>query len=399
MNNFAPIKVGGWTDEDPLEIDQLNQIQEDLIKAPNFAEGGKYSPTDSVEVDGEHGFAMHSPVALYEGGYIGNNCLSPNDIDTVIPVVYPKKCSIVDNFHATKQDTIHLASDYEVDGNNPGKNGVVTVLTGRWPLLVTGSFYVDGGASATPYLLSPYEWAVFCYKFSYGAYVLMERGYRSTNKRVISITTESGRELIVSRLNCDILINAANYSEGAQNHVYLRYRSELTNTSATVSSGTILVIARARPIYLHFGLDANGQYNSQVVPAGSVATVYYDGNSDTYSLLSLTGRGAGIPARRWVRPSREVASTTVSYHDCDIVTARGSFGTHALILNGDNFTPDGAQIQVVANDGGASAIFNVSSAYNGVVGTTVYAVQNAVTTFLWRAGSQAWELVWSAPYA
>jgi hypothetical protein len=63
MANFTEIKTGGWDDEDPLTGDQVSSIQDTLLKAPNFAEGGTYSPTAVVRIEGEEGLSVETLAA------------------------------------------------------------------------------------------------------------------------------------------------------------------------------------------------------------------------------------------------------------------------------------------------------------------------------------------------
>jgi hypothetical protein len=50
--SFAPIKVGGWAFEDPIDEDQISLVQEYLLKCANFVDGGIYAPSSPIVVGG-----------------------------------------------------------------------------------------------------------------------------------------------------------------------------------------------------------------------------------------------------------------------------------------------------------------------------------------------------------
>lgn len=52
MANFAAVKPGGWSWEDPITPDHITGIQEMLVKTANFSEGSIHSPTGLVSVGG-----------------------------------------------------------------------------------------------------------------------------------------------------------------------------------------------------------------------------------------------------------------------------------------------------------------------------------------------------------
>ncbi len=58
MANFTPVRLSGfWTLLSVVEPDELKKIDENLVKAPNFAEGGIYVPSSFITV-GQAGFQL-----------------------------------------------------------------------------------------------------------------------------------------------------------------------------------------------------------------------------------------------------------------------------------------------------------------------------------------------------
>jgi len=70
--NFTNPHGGPWGSKEELKHDEINAIVEQLIKAPNFAEGSSHAPTGDIALSGSmgHGFAFSTSDPFPFAGYL-----------------------------------------------------------------------------------------------------------------------------------------------------------------------------------------------------------------------------------------------------------------------------------------------------------------------------------------
>ena len=65
MSNFTRAKPLGWVEPDPITAAQINQIDENLVKAPNFADGCTFTPGGWITIAGTTGFKFTGTQVVY----------------------------------------------------------------------------------------------------------------------------------------------------------------------------------------------------------------------------------------------------------------------------------------------------------------------------------------------
>ena len=87
MANFINPHAGPWGNKDPFTHGELNDIVEQLLKAPNFDDGSAHTPTGDIQLDGSNGkgFDFQNNVKL--DGFVGVTSLNVAALDGIAGAV------------------------------------------------------------------------------------------------------------------------------------------------------------------------------------------------------------------------------------------------------------------------------------------------------------------------
>jgi hypothetical protein len=125
--NFPTIKTGGWAFQDPITNDQISQIQEYLLKCPNFIDGGAYAPSAPVVVGDSKitSVGIHVPYRILSDVVISAVISTPNNTSSYIDVT---GCSaaLADCLIGDIIEGVVLLSPY---GGNAAGTGTLDVIT------------------------------------------------------------------------------------------------------------------------------------------------------------------------------------------------------------------------------------------------------------------------------